>query len=149
MDKTFVLNAYEILMGTERLSTVGKDPMMIISFKDHQSQLAGISSTLNDAHGIWDFTVNDLEANSHVFAAQGIVTCEKGTLIMKKRPTPHMVHAVLGKKTSSKASYKVQCICLRYFRGQLCQVRPSISHPLSKKVAVYINKTISKNTPVL
>ena len=39
------------MMGMERLSTVGKDPMMIASFKGYQSQHAGnISSTLNDAH---------------------------------------------------------------------------------------------------
>ena len=99
IDKAIIIDAYRILMGTETLSTVGNDPAALVSFRARQSQLAGnISSTLNEGHhvlvrnatpkiapddarGIWDFIVNNVESkttNSRLFAAQEMIALWKG-----------------------------------------------------------------------
>ena len=94
IDKALVQEAYDILMGTETIDTLGKDAGSIASFKSCQTRLAGnISSTLNgahrtlirdaspkiaptDAHGIWTFILNELESkttNTRLFAAQEMI----------------------------------------------------------------------------
>lgn len=99
VNKALMLNTYEILMGTETLTSVGTEEAAISNFKAHQSRLAGnIGSTLNeshrallrnanpriapiDAHGTWKFIVNYLESkttNSRLFATQEMIALHKG-----------------------------------------------------------------------
>ena len=99
INKALMLNAYNILMGTETLASAGMDVMAIVSFRSCHSKLAGtIGSTLNeghdaliknampkiapnDAHGIWKFMVNELESkstNACLYAAQEILALRKG-----------------------------------------------------------------------
>ena len=99
INKALVLNAYDILMGTETLVSIGTDETVVANFNSRQSRLAGnISSTLNeahrallrnatpkiaptDAHGIWSFIVNHLESKktkSRQFALQEMITLRKG-----------------------------------------------------------------------
>ena len=99
INKALMLNAYNILMGTETLPSADTDETAVANFKARQSRLAGnIGSTLNevhrallrnatpkiaptDAHGIWVFIVNHLESkttNSRLFAAQEMIALRKG-----------------------------------------------------------------------
>ena len=99
INKALMLNAYNILMGTERLGSASMDVTVIASFRSCQLRLAGtIGSTLNeghdaliknatpeiapnDAHGIWKFMVNELKSkstNAHLYAAQEILALCKG-----------------------------------------------------------------------
>ena len=99
INKALMLNAYDILMGTETLPSAETDETAIANFKARQSWLAGsIGSTLNeahrallrnatpkiaptDAHSIWAFIVNHLESkttNSRLFAAQEMIALRKG-----------------------------------------------------------------------
>ena len=94
-----MLNAYDILMGTETLATASTDVVAIAGFRAHQLRLSGtIGSTLNeghdaliknatpeiapnDAHGIWKFMVNKLKSkstNACLYAAQEILALCKG-----------------------------------------------------------------------
>ena len=99
IDKALVLEAYDLLMGTETLNSHGKDAAAIANFKSRQTRLAGnISSTLSgthhallrdvdpkiapiDAHRIWKFILNELESkttNTRLFAAQEMIALRKG-----------------------------------------------------------------------
>ena len=99
INRALMLNAYEILMGTETLTSAGTDTAAVASFKARQSQLAGhIGNTLNDAHrallknatpsiapndayGIWTALVNHFESkttNTCYFAVQGMMALCKG-----------------------------------------------------------------------
>lgn len=99
INKALMLNAYEILMGTETLTSVGEDTAAMASFKARQYHLAShIGSTLNDAHrallknatpsiapndayGIWMTMVNHLKSKTtdmRYFAVQGMMALRKG-----------------------------------------------------------------------
>ena len=41
INKALMLNAYDVLMGTETLASVGMDETVVTNFKAHQLQLAG------------------------------------------------------------------------------------------------------------
>ena len=51
IDKALIIDAYQILMGTETLSSISADPTLLASYRTHASRLArNISSTLNEVH---------------------------------------------------------------------------------------------------
>ena len=116
IDKALVLEAYDLLMGTETISSHEKNTAAITNFKSRQTRLAGnISSMLSgayrallrdadpkiapmDAHGIWKFILNELESkttNTRLFATQEMLALQKGDI---------------GHEDESYSAYGARCV---------------------------------------